>query len=57
MKVSKDVVEALAMPVVCYGAPNMYFLFAAMRLFNVDIQGEMERPQVVLLATCGLSSV
>lgn len=29
------------MPVVCYVSPNMYFLFAAMSLFNLDIQGEM----------------
>jgi len=40
-KIAKNAVEALAMPVVCYGAPNMYFLFAAMSLFNLDIQGEM----------------
>lgn len=40
-KIAKDAVEALAMPVVCYGAPNMYFLFAAMSLFNLDVQGEM----------------
>lgn len=29
------------MPAVCYGAPNLYFLFAAMSLFNMDKQGEM----------------
>ena len=27
MKIAKDAVEALAMPEVCYGAPNLYFLF------------------------------
>lgn len=41
MKIAKDAVEALAMPAVCYGAPNLYFLFAAMSLFNLDSQGEM----------------
>ena len=30
MKISKDAPEATAMPSVCYGAPNMYFIFAAM---------------------------
>lgn len=41
MKVPKDAREALAMPDVCYGAPNMYFLFAAMSLFNLRDDGEM----------------
>lgn len=41
LKIAKDAAEALAMPSVCYGAPNMYFLFAAMSLFNMDSQGEM----------------
>ncbi len=41
LKIAKDAIEALAMPVVCYGAPNLYFLFAAMSLFNLDKQGEM----------------
>ena len=36
MKVSKDAPEAKAMPDVCYGAPNLYFLFASMSLFNLD---------------------
>lgn len=27
MKIAKDAAEALAMPEVCYGAPNLYFLF------------------------------
>ena len=30
MKISKDAPEAAAMPDVCYGSPNLYFIFAAM---------------------------
>ena len=41
MKVPKDAPEALAMPDVCYGAPNLYFLFASMSLFNLKENGEM----------------
>ncbi|NBH15531.1 DNA methyltransferase [Lachnospiraceae bacterium] len=41
MKISKDAPEATAMPEVCYGAPNLYFIFAAMGLFNLDSDGEM----------------
>ena len=41
MKIAKDAPEALAMPDVCYGAPNLYFLFAAMSLFNLREDGEM----------------
>ena len=41
MKVAKDAPEALAMPNVCYGAPNLYFLFASMSLFNLCDAGEM----------------
>lgn len=41
MKVAKDAPEALAMPDVCYGAPNLYFLFASMSLFNLRDSGEM----------------
>ncbi len=41
MKISKDAVEAKAMPDVCYGAPNLYFLFAAMGVFNLENNGEM----------------
>ncbi len=41
LKIPKDAKEALCMPKVCYGAPNLYFLFAAMSLFNLDKQGEM----------------
>lgn len=41
MKIAKDAPEAVAMPDVCYGAPNLYFLFAAMSLFNLQDEGEM----------------
>lgn len=41
MKIPKDAPEATAMPIVCYGAPNMYFIFAAMSLFNLKEEGEM----------------
>lgn len=41
MKIAKDAPEALAMPDVCYGAPNLYFLFASMSLFNLRKNGEM----------------
>lgn len=40
-KIPKDAPEAMAMPEVCYGAPNLYFIFAAMGLFNLDSEGEM----------------
>jgi len=40
-KVPKEASEATAMPLVCYGAPNLYFLFAAMSLFNLCDDGEM----------------
>lgn len=41
MKIGKNAPEALAMPAVCYGAPNLYFLFAAMGMFNLRQNGEM----------------
>lgn len=41
MKVAKDAPEAQAMPDVCYGTPNLYFLFASMSLFNLKDGGEM----------------
>lgn len=41
MKISKNAPEAIAMHNVCYGAPNMYFLFAAMSMFNLKEEGEM----------------
>ena len=41
MKISKDAPEVSVMQDVCYGAPNLYFLFATMSLFNLKDQGEM----------------
>ena len=41
MKISKDAPEVSVMQDVCYGAPNLYFLFAAMSLFNLKDQCEM----------------
>lgn len=41
MKIAKNAPEAQAMPDVCYGTPNLYFLFAAMSLFNLKENGEM----------------
>ena len=40
-KLSRDASEAASMPEVCYGAPNIYFLFASMSLFNLRDNGEM----------------
>ena len=40
-KISKDAPEARALPDVCYGAPNLYFLFAAMSLFNLKDSCEL----------------
>ena len=40
-KLHKNAPEAAAMPEVCYGAPNIYFLFASMSLFNLHDDGEM----------------
>lgn len=41
MKIPKEAHEAKAMSDMCYGAPNLYFLFAAMSLFNLKEFGEM----------------
>ena len=41
MKIAKDAPEAKAMPDVCYGAPNLYFLFAAMGMFDLCPNGEL----------------
>ena len=41
MKIAKDAPEVAAMPDVCYGAPNLYFLFASMGMFNLIQNGEM----------------
>ena len=40
-KIAKNAPEALAMPDVCYGAPNLYFLFAQMALFDLKDNSEM----------------
>lgn len=41
MKIGKDSIEALAMPEVCYGTPNLYFLFVARSLLNLKADSEM----------------
>lgn len=41
MKIPKNAPEAASMQKVCYGAPNVYFIFAAMSLFNLKDGGEM----------------
>ena len=41
MKIAKLAEEAQAMSAVCYGAPNLYFLFAALGLFNLKTNAEM----------------
>ena len=41
IKLDKKAIEALSMPSICYGAPNLYFLFAAMSLFNLKDNAEM----------------
>jgi len=40
-KIPKDAVEALAMQDICYGTPNLYFLFTEMAIFNLKIDAEM----------------
>ncbi len=40
-KIPKDAVEVHAMPDICYGAPNLYFLFTEMALFNLKNDSEM----------------
>lgn len=41
MKIPKNAPEATAMPSICYGAPNLYFIFASMGLFNLQYNAEM----------------
>lgn len=41
LKIAKDAPEALAVPKICYGAPNLYFIFAAMSLHNLKQNGEL----------------
>lgn len=40
-KINKQAAEAIALQTVCHGAPNLYFLFASMSLFNLHADGEM----------------
>ena len=40
-KIAKNAEEALAIPEVCYGAPNLYFLFWAMAIHNLKPEGEI----------------
>jgi adenine-specific DNA-methyltransferase len=40
-KLAKDAPEAMSMQSVCFGTPNIYFLFASMSLFNLREEGEM----------------
>lgn len=41
LKISKDALEAKCMPAVCHGAPNLYFLFFAMGIYNLKPGQEM----------------
>ncbi len=41
LKISSKVQEAIHMKKVCYGAPNLYFLFASMSIYNLKAEGEM----------------
>lgn len=41
LRIMKNSKEALAMPSVVHGAPNMYFLFAAMSIFNLRQRGQL----------------
>lgn len=41
LKISKKASEAVALEDMCYGTPNLYFLFATMSLFNLKDQCEM----------------
>ena len=40
-KLRKDAPETAVAEDVCYGAPNLYFIFAAMSLFNLKTNGEL----------------
>lgn len=40
-KISKDAKEARLMPAVCHGAPNLYFLFWAMGIYNLKPEQEL----------------
>jgi len=40
-KIRKNAPEALVLNEVCHGAPNLYFLFATMGIYNLDDNAEM----------------
>lgn len=41
LKIGKSSEEALSMPDICHGAPNLYFLFMEMARFNLTDEGQM----------------
>lgn len=41
LKIGKTANEALSMPDICYGSPNLYFLFMEMASFNLVDNGEL----------------
>ena len=41
LKISSSSEEALSMSDVCFGAPNLYFMFFQMAIFNSNINGEL----------------
>ena len=41
LKIPKDAPEAITMPEVCYGAPNLYFLFLSMGIRNLKDNEEL----------------
>lgn len=41
LKIPKDAPEAITMPEVCYGAPNLYFLFLSMGIRNLKDNDEL----------------
>lgn len=41
LKIPKDADEAKSMPAVCHGAPNLYFLFWAMGIYNLKLEQEL----------------
>lgn len=40
-KIAKDDPQALAVPSICKGDPNLYFIFTAIALFNLEPDGQM----------------
>lgn len=41
LKISSKAKESIHMKEVCYGTPNLYFLFASMSIYNMKVEGEM----------------